>query len=516
VGHDSEGIDKPEDDTDLKQAPIHGSVGHDNYLESTTIPENWGTSHESLYQNFAEPTENQQSKTIQTACTGCYLQSGTTCYVYQPVPNFNTEPSGNLIYYQMPCYNYIDTNYQYVSPDVVLENAYNTTDSCAHGETANDPNTFSVDCPPYLMAGDENKENGVTTTEEVSQSVSCNRIIDASEQQHIESSCHFPQSGESDEESVHFSPNQTSHEQQPLNTANSFPFTASEGFNNNFQYPAMNISQSGLITILLRCDVSVEMTLDRAVRLVSHQKNLVVASSATNDSNFITHSAGVISHRSSVVEADIYLRRRIKMEEEDIIFGNANKSYKFNHDKISVEATPDFAKLSKNSSVSILFSSKNSSDENLVESCLEVVTQAQYLPLKHKSGGYVININNIKVIQNGKGEVKVVCPDKYMRVSPTKEDALLRIKNVIELGIEPGWREVDWRMWINHGQNFMRANRFGLVLCNGSIEAGVDTNGRVRACRIPSGIPIFIGEDSSLPKRRYFSRARRMSRKEYD
>lgn len=513
--------DEPEDGADQEHAPAQTCVVYDNNLAPNESSDNReipnGTFNQNSYPDFVDSMENKQP--MPSACTGYYFESGTTCYVYQPVQNLNTESFGNQIYYQMPCYNaanYIDGSYQYVShgyPDVVTENTDNTTNnynSCEPYQTENHPNTPSVDSRSYLLEGSENEENGVKTIDEDHKSTSCEKVIDLSKQQHNDS-CHFPQYSESNE-AARCNPNyQALSVQQPLLVAdNCHPFTISEGTNTNFQYPAMYISQNGLVTILLKCDISVEMTLDRAIRLVSHQKNLVVASSAMGDSNFLIHSAGIISHKSSVVEADIYLKRRIKMAEEDIIFGNSDKSYKFNDNKIDVEATPDFAKLSKNSSVSILFTSNKSSNKDLVQSCMEVVACAQYHPLRHISGGYVIHINDMKVIQNGKGDVKVVCPDKLLRLSPTREDVLLRSKN-IEMGIES-----DWSMWINHGKNFMRANKFDLILCNGSIEAGFDTNDRVRACRIPTGIPVHIGEESFLPKRRYVPRARQKSRKEFD
>lgn len=477
--------------------------------------------------------QNVQSNTIQvpqtqTTCTGQYLESGTTCYVYQQVPqNFVSDASGNLVYYQVPCQGLqcINGNYYYLPPEysyVVTENQSN--EQIKPGESTVSTQIATENGKDDKVSEEENKtpvsrspsdgnENDKTVPVEgnrkhlssAAESTEIPRIEEGSVETHYQ---YLPY-GEHDAETMPFNPYQTL--QQPLFAADIYhPYMEPVRLNTNFQYPAVYVSQYGLITVLLKHDVSVEMTADRAIRLVSHQKNLVVASSATGDSNFIVHPAGKISHTASTVEADIYLNRRVKMTDEQIVFGNANQTFKFNTEKVEVEEKPDFTRLSKNSSVSILFSSNNVPDQNLVMNCLDLIANAHYEPLHQISGGYMVKINNIKVIQTNKGDVKVICADKYMRLSPRGEDLHIRSKYFIEMGIES-----DWSVWINHGKNFLRANRLGFILCNSSIEAGFDAHDYVRACRVPSGIPIHV-EGSYFSKRRYVPRTRKKSTKELD
>lgn len=477
--------------------------------------------------------QNVQSNTIQvpqtqTTCTGQYLESGTTCYVYQQVPeNFASDASGNLVYYQVPCQGLqcINGNYYYLPPEysyVVTENQ--SYEQIKPGESTVSTQIATENGKDDKVPEEENKtpvsrspsdgnENDKTVPVEgnrkhlssAAESTEIPRIEEGSVETHYQ---YLPY-GEHDAETMPFNPYQTL--QQPLFAADIYhPYMEPVRLNTNFQYPAVYVSQYGLITVLLKHDVSVEMTADRAIRLVSHQKNLVVASSATGDSNFIVHPAGKISHTASTVEADIYLNRRVKMTDEQIVFGNANQTFKFNTEKVEVEEKPDFTRLSKNSSVSILFSSNNVPDQNLVMNCLDLIANAHYEPLHQISSGYMVKINNIKVIQTNKGDVKVICADKYMRLSPRGEDLHIRSKYFIEMGIES-----DWSVWINHGKNFLRANRLGFILCNSSIEAGFDAHDYVRACRVPSGIPIHV-EGSYFSKRRYVPRTRKKSTKELD
>lgn len=503
---------------------------------------NLGKTEEKLKENqektnavFEQSIYSGDLQNVQThsACTGQYLQSGATCYVYQQVPeNIVPDASGNLVYFQMPCegQQYSNGSYYYVhvpngyyitltedpgyqqTTDGAVADTHTTTDKAEASGLSREENTAetvsTATNPKTLPEGNENAEN---TEEGENQPNTRNSATDSSVFSHndiwsFEDQYPYNQCEGSDAGEIPFNPYQTL--QQPLFAADIYhPYMEPVRLNTNFQYPAVYVSQYGLITVLLKHDVSVEMTVDKAIRLVSHQKNLVVASNSTGDTNFIVHPAGKISHTAHDVEADIYLNRRLKMSDDKIVFGNANQSYKFNADKIEREDHPDFSRLSKNSSVSILFSSNNSSDQNLVMKCLDLIANAHYEPLRHMSGGYMVKINNIKVIQTYKGDVKVISPGKVMRLSPRGEDLHLRSKHFIEIGIES-----DWGVWINHGQNFLRANRLGFILCNSFIEAGFDANDCIRACRVPSGIPIHV--ESS--KRRYVPRAQKKSTRELE
>lgn len=103
------------------------------------------------------------------------------------------------------------------------------------------------------------------------------------------------------------------------------------------------------------------------------------------------------------------------MMDEQIVFGNVNQIFKFNIEKVEVEEKFDFIRLFKNSFVSILFLFNNVFDQNFVMNCLDFIVNVYYEFFYQIFGGYMVKINNIKVIQINKGDVKVICVDKYMR-----------------------------------------------------------------------------------------------------
>lgn len=175
------------------------------------------------------------------------------------------------------------------------------------------------------------------------------------------------------------------------------------------------------------------------------------------------------------------------MMDEQIVFGNVNQIFKFNIEKVEVEEKFDFIRLFKNSFVSILFLFNNVFDQNFVMNCLDFIVNVYYEFFYQIFGGYMVKINNIKVIQINKGDVKVICVDKYMRFFLRGEDLYIRSKYFIEMGIE-----FDWSVWINYGKNFLRVNCLGFIFWNSSIEVGFDVYDYVRVCWVFSGILIYV------------------------
>lgn len=175
------------------------------------------------------------------------------------------------------------------------------------------------------------------------------------------------------------------------------------------------------------------------------------------------------------------------MMDEQIVFGNVNQIFKFNIEKVEVEEKFDFIRLFKNSFVSILFLFNNVFDQNFVMNCLDFIVNVYYEFFYQIFGGYMVKINNIKIIQINKGDVKVICVDKYMRFFLRGEDLYIRSKYFIEMGIE-----FDWSVWINYGKNFLRVNCLGFIFWNSSIEVGFDVYDYVRVCWVFSGILIYV------------------------
>jgi len=92
--------------------------------------------------------------------------------------------------------------------------------------------------------------------------------------------------------------------------------------------PALHVTDDGLITVILRGGVILEMTPDKALRLVHHEKKLVVALNDTGAHACIIHPAARISQAETSVHAQLFLGRRIKMTSDEIVLGSYQQLYK--------------------------------------------------------------------------------------------------------------------------------------------------------------------------------------------
>jgi len=138
-------------------------------------------------------------------------------------------------------------------------------------------------------------------------------------------------------------------------------------------YPVVYVSPAGLLTVLMRYDVAVEMTLDRAIRVVNHAHKAVAATNGRGNASCIYHVAAKIYQDRTSTQLELYGGRRAKMTTEVMEFGtvaaattpagtstpkvNQPECYRLTQYGLKANPTPDFTDLSQDMSVTLLFSS---------------------------------------------------------------------------------------------------------------------------------------------------------------
>lgn len=134
-------------------------------------------------------------------------------------------------------------------------------------------------------------------------------------------------------------------------------------------YPVVYVSPAGLLTVLMRYDVAVEMTLDRAIRVVNHAHKAVAATNGRGNASCIYHVAAKIYQDRTSTQLELYGGRRAKMTTEVMEFGtvagtgtstakvNQPGCYRLTQYGLKANPTPDFTDLSQDMSVTLLFSS---------------------------------------------------------------------------------------------------------------------------------------------------------------
>lgn len=236
-------------------------------------------------------------------------------------------------------------------------------------------------------------------------------------------------------------------------------------------YPMVYVSPAGLLTVLLRHDVAVEMTADKTLRVVNHAHQAVAATSARGNSACIFHAAAKIFQQGTEVEADIYGDRRIKLTPQKLTFAAGPECCDLLPDTGLVYAhNPEFSDLTRDMSVSLLFSATGYGP-HMISFYEDVAKKSKYV--FHKNGAVSVHVNGVKIYQNKRGDVSVRSWPKFIRVSPVT-GAMFIDTHFVEMAIEP-----NWNVRVKRGEHRLLANHWGISLSDDILECGCDQSFQV-------------------------------------
>ncbi|XP_076461682.1 uncharacterized protein LOC143294137 [Babylonia areolata] len=248
----------------------------------------------------------------------------------------------------------------------------------------------------------------------------------------------------------------------------------------NFVYPSIYVSNAGLISVLLRHDMSVEMTVDRTIRVVSHQHMMAVATDSRGTSACLYHPALKVIQQGTTTDIATDAVR-VHMGHDDVAFAIGHNRYRFDAYDIQPATHVKFSDIFKDQSVNLLFSSEGYG-ESLVPHCLEVASKAEYANLP--KGGVIVRINGVKVTQTGGGDVTVVTGAKFIRLSPSF--GMTRLGNrFIDIEIER-----DWSCRVSRGPHCFFAGDRRIIITNGKLEVDVNEQGRFKVAHLNPHRPV--------------------------
>ena len=248
----------------------------------------------------------------------------------------------------------------------------------------------------------------------------------------------------------------------------------------NFVYPSIYVSNAGLISVLLRHDMSVEMTVDRTIRVVSHQHMMAVATDSRGTSACLYHPALKVIQQGTTTDIATDAVR-VHMGHDDVAFAIGHSRYRFDAYDIQPATHVKFSDIFKDQSVNLLFSSEGYG-ESLVPQCLEVASKAEYANLP--KGGVIVRINGVKVTQTGGGDVTVVTGAKFIRLSPSF--GMTRLGNrFIDIEIER-----DWSSRVSRGPHCFFAGDHRVIISNGKLEVDVNEQGRFKVAHLQPRRPV--------------------------
>lgn len=201
----------------------------------------------------------------------------------------------------------------------------------------------------------------------------------------------------------------------PFGMQNSLLPAPAPTLNASLGYPSVYVSPSGLITVLLKYDIAIEMTVDRNLRVVNHRHKTVAATNSRGSTNCVYHIAAKVFQDGTKTEVEVFGERRSRMQTNGILFASGLEVYLLDDTHI-IPSQFVFNDMSKDSSVSVLYTPGTLFSNDLLVHCDEVTRNSRYY--FHKNGSTTIIINNIKIHQDENGEVQVTSGPRYISTSP--------------------------------------------------------------------------------------------------
>ncbi|GAB0090624.1 uncharacterized protein DMENIID0001_053660 [Sergentomyia squamirostris] len=188
----------------------------------------------------------------------------------------------------------------------------------------------------------------------------------------------------------------------------------------------------GTILIRLREGITIEMTLDRAVRVINNQSKVALAISNTGNTSALIHPNGRVYQYGSKVEIVAYdgvgknnFIRFAKMWQKGVSFTSQNCALVYLVDSAGTRTTTDsFTDMSQDFT-KLLFYRDTRYGEQYVDEALQVLRNASWL--SHVDGSDLFDVNGFRISQTPDGLVRVTRSHNknLIRTSPGNGSATL-------------------------------------------------------------------------------------------
>ncbi|XP_064454877.1 uncharacterized protein LOC135366150 isoform X2 [Ornithodoros turicata] len=234
------------------------------------------------------------------------------------------------------------------------------------------------------------------------------------------------------------------------------------------------VTNYGTISVILRHCIRVDITVDRAVRVVNFPRHCTAAIGSWGDRSCVCHPCGRVLQEG--ISVDMATGNRLaKISSRGVTFTALNHGLVYLVDASGTKSTTErFQNLCYDLPMSIFyFNSEQGVDA--FQDCFQAVSQARQRTTR--SGDDVWIIAGVRIKQTPWGDVQV-SRDAGRRViwtSPTAGTISVTTPFVkMAIGCDP-WKYFFVRM----GQKRLSANVEGFTVRNGSQRAGFDSRGRL-------------------------------------
>jgi len=242
--------------------------------------------------------------------------------------------------------------------------------------------------------------------------------------------------------------------------------------------PLIYISPIGTISIVLAFNVTLEIAVDKAVRLVCFDK-FSLASNGVGTISSILHPSARIYQNGEKVYSNFYSETK-----KTAVLGSRGVLFTMDHLKDAYLVSASAFKGTSALSTDLLHFGKLDYDFTLHLFYMESCTGSSFIPLCNEivqcahyetTNGYLLtmNINGIFIRQRKNGDVDINCRPRHISCSPSTGTVHIRTSHV-DMAVQG-----DEKAFVKRSNKRVHVSRSGMVVSDGYCTTSMDHFGRI-------------------------------------
>uniref|UniRef100_A0AAF5RTQ9 Uncharacterized protein n=1 Tax=Wuchereria bancrofti TaxID=6293 RepID=A0AAF5RTQ9_WUCBA len=246
------------------------------------------------------------------------------------------------------------------------------------------------------------------------------------------------------------------------------------------KFPIIYATPTGTISILLNKGVTVEIAVDRAVRVLCHDKFSAVCNGNGSSSCLLHKKARIFQQEEKVF---CNFGSNFLVNEKAAVFGTQGVLFTMSHltEAYLVSSTIlkgtlpvslgrlQFPSLDYDFTVHMFFTDSQNGDQ-FTELCNEIAQEARY---GTRDGTLTITINGVYIKQDERGDVEVNCRPKHISCSPF--DSIVHVRtNMVDMAVQE-----DDKAFVKRGLKRVHVSRSGMVVSDGNCITSMDHFGHI-------------------------------------
>ncbi|MCP9263400.1 hypothetical protein DINM_006202 [Dirofilaria immitis] len=247
------------------------------------------------------------------------------------------------------------------------------------------------------------------------------------------------------------------------------------------KFPIIYVAPTGTISILLDKGVMIEVAVDRAVRVLCHDKFSAVCNSRGTGSCILHKKARIFQQDEKVF---CNFGPTLTVNEKATVFGTQGVLFTMSHlsEAYLVSSTIvkgtlsvalgrlQFPSLDYDFTVRMFFTESQTGDQ-FTELCNKIVQEARYGT--RDDGSLTLTINGVYIKQDKRGDVEVNCRPKHITCSLS--DCVVHVRtNMVDMAVQE-----DDKAFVKRGLKRVHVSRSGMVVSDGNCITSMDHFGHI-------------------------------------